>query len=140
MATREEQMRRRWGVAFALVGVLLPIVIGLTTENVRHEWVLYVVATMFFVLGLAMFASERSPIAGLLIGVACLLMSALGFFLAFGPGKGELTGPFVWLLSEEQKERVGRLMVGSGAVMTAAMGIFLMVRSVIGKRGRKSRE
>ena len=136
MAINEEQMRRRWGVLFLLLGIAILLLWGLSGRVVDHGWVVYVGGAVFLSSGLLCWINPRSVVAELLLGIFCLLMSALGLFAAFGPVQSESEStPIFWLfdlllLSENNRQALGRVMFAAGAIMTGAGGLFFLGRSL----------
>jgi hypothetical protein len=140
MAISEAQMRRRWGAAMLVIGVVYPLLWLFLGPVEPHAWVIGAVAALFLTCGLLCFTSGRGIAADVLAGIVFLLMSSLGFFAAISPGKIESksSGIFVALnlLSNAQNQALGRGMFALGAALSMGFGIFMLGRSFLSWRSR----
>ena len=135
MAINEDQMRRRAGVPFLILGIVIPLIWIASGRSVAHSWVIYVSGATFFAGGLLAFTKGRGPISELVGGIVCLLMSSLGFFAAFSPGRNE--GSEIFFLSDAQNQMLGRIAFAMGAMLTMAFGCLFVWRSLWAIRNRE---
>ena len=106
------------------------------TEHERfanQAWLLMVGAVTIALAGLQLITAVKGRLSALMGGLVCAGLSCLGFCAAFT--HEQLRGSLIPFLPAAWDQAIGHVMFGFGALIPAAMALYLFVRAI--KLGEK---
>jgi hypothetical protein len=127
------QQRHLMGLCFVGMAALLAFHANtLHGRSANQDWLPMVVAAIFALAGLQLVTAIKGRLSALMGGLVCGGLSSLGFYVTFSHEQLEGGVPF---FPTAWNQAIGHTMFGFGALITAAMAIYFLVRAI--KPGEK---